>query len=515
MTSTISDTCPDSLAAIVDASADAIIGLTLDGVVTSWNAAAERLYGYTTEEMIGARASRVVPPELHAAEQRLIDKVAAGARIDGLDTSRLRRDGGRLIVSLSLFPLTDGGNAPVAIAAIERDVTRHRALEAQLLQAKRMEALGRLAGGVAQEFNNINTAILGLADFVAQRLPEHDESRADLDGIAQQAMRGSRLAQHLLVFGGRQVTARHAVSVDSLLRSMEPLLQRLVRERVWLTLELAEGTARVFADESQLELVIFELVMNASEALDDHGTLSISTEHLLIDDSDSESPRGVPLGRYVKLAVRDSGSGLPAAMRGREFDPLYTTNPDSGHLGFGLVMVYGVVQELGGYISITSMSPSGTEVCVFLPVTQTVDQPRSAPAGGRQSNHGTETILVVEDEAPVRHVIARGLRAHGYVVLEAQDGEDALVVAGDYNAPIHLVVSDVIMPHMNGRELFDRLRAWYPTIRFLFVSGYTRGAITGEELKGDATEFLAKPFTIEQLTASARELLDHGSRRPA
>ena len=497
-----------SLAAIVESSADAIIGLTLSGIVTSWNPSAERLYGYSAAEMLGERSLRIVPPELHNVEQRLIDKVAEGARIDSLDTSRLRRDGGRLIVSLSMFPITDGEQRPIAIAAIERDVTNHRALEAQLLQAKRMEAVGRLAGGVAQEFNNINTAILGFVDFVAQRLPQGDASRSDLDAIAEQAMRGSRLARHLLAFSARKAQGTHSVSVDELLRSMEPLLQRLVSERVWLTLDLADGGARVHADESQLELVIFELVINGSDAIGDRGTMTLSTQRRVVDDTDMSSPPGVPTGHYVEIVVRDSGAGMSAATRALAFHPFYTTKADGGHIGLGLAMVYGIVHQLGGYLSVSEASPSGTDVRVLLPAAPAGESERGAPATSAHDVRGNETVLVVEDEDAVRAVVTRALRANGYEVVEAKNGEDALVVAGDYAAPIHLVVSDVIMPHMDGRTLFEHLCGWYPGIRFLFISGYTRGMVTRDEFKGEATEFLAKPFTVEQLGTTVRQLLD-------
>lgn len=501
----------ESLAAIVESSDDAIIGLTLAGVVTSWNPAAERSYGYNAAEMIGQRLTRVVPSELHDAERRFVENVAAGGRMGNVDTSRLRRDGGRLVVSLSLFPITDAAGRTQAIAAIERDVTAQRALEAQLLQAKRTEAVGRLAGGVAQEFNNINTAILGLVEFVAQDLPPESTAQQDLNEIAKQALRGSGLARTLLAFSARQQKITRAVSVDESLTLLEPLLQRLVGERGRLTLELSLGTIRVHADQSELELVLFELVLNASDAIGERGTISIATRLKVAHDGAAGTLVGMPNGEYAEIVVRDSGSGDGKAGDTLGFDTASTTTGERGHVGLGLAMAYGLVQQLGGYVAVSSPEPAGTEVCIFLPAIQPAEA-IELPAVDARTLGGNETILVVEDEPPVRNVVTRGLRAHGYNVIEAQNGEDALAVADAYGAPIHLVISDVVMPQMDGRALFERLRNWYPRIRFLFVSGYTRGVIAGDELSESATGFLAKPFRIEELCVQVRRLLDHDGR---
>jgi two-component system cell cycle sensor histidine kinase/response regulator CckA len=496
-----------ALAAIVQSSQDAIIGHSLDGTITSWNPAAERMYRCSADDVMGHPASRLVPPELHDVERRLIERVARGAVVTTVDTTRVRVDGSRLLVSLSLFPILDEAGKALALVAIERDITHLRAVEAQLQQAKRIESVGRLAGGVAQEFNNINTAILGLVEFVGAVLPPGKTGREDLDEITNQAMRGARLARHLLSFSGRQVLSAHAVSVDDSLRSMQPLLERLVGERAWLTLDLTHEDAHIHADESQLELVIFELVINAAEAIGDRGSIAIATRKRLIDDAAIPAPTGVPSGVYVEISVRHSGTGMSDASRALAFDPLYTTKSQDGHLGFGVAMACGVVQQLGGFISTTSVDPAGTEICIFLPVVRTGSPATPVPSTSAAAG-GNETILVVEDEDAVRAVVTRGLRALGYRILEANHGEDALDIAAAYGAPIHMVVSDVVMPQMDGRELFDRLRTWYPNIRFLFISGYTRGAITGEELQGAATRFLAKPFSIDQLATEVRSLFD-------
>ncbi len=496
----------ESLAAMVEFSDDAMMGLTVDGIVTSWNDAAARMYGFAATDMIGRSVLDIVPAELHDLERRRLAAAAGGTRVGSVETSRARRDGTRLAVSLSLFPVPSMGRSVSGIVAIERDLTQQHALESQLLQAKRMEAVGRLVGGVAQEFNNINTAILGLVEFVGERLPDRSEARADLNEITKQAMRASRLARHLLAFGGRPALAAHPVSLDDLLHAMEPLLGRLASEGVWLSLDLAHDGAHVLADESQLEMIVFDLLVNASHTVGDRGTILLSTRTRVIGDTSLTSRAGVPNGEYVELTVRDSGPSFGS--RSGSGSGSGSGAGNAARIERDVSMVSGVIHQLGGYLLTSTTEPSDTEVSVFLPLAAASETERAPAEASVGDVRGNETILVVEDENAVRDVIVRGLRANGYNVIEARSGEDALAVAGDYAAPMHLVVSDVVMPQMDGRELFDHVRAWYPHIRFLFISGYTRGVITGQQLQGPFTGFLAKPFSVDDLCAKVRSLLD-------
>lgn len=393
----------DELAVIVEYPDDAFIGLTLGGVVTSWNAAAEHIYGYSAVEMIGQETTRIVPEELRAAERKLIGSVGGGMRIESVSTGRVRRDGGRLIVS-------------------------------------------RLADGVAQEFNNINTAILGLVECIVDH----------------------QLEQHELEL-------------------------RLVRDHPTSVVTEIETQASPLAGERSQQRF--------------HRTIADATY--------GATPAGAPHGAYVQIIVRGSGQGARGTDRVLSLEPVHANATSSGDAGSaGLAMANGVVRQLGGFVTITSVQPSGSDVSVFLPMVEANAPTVDARRDEKEALGGSETILVVDDEEPVRKVISRGLRSRGYHVIEAQNGEDALVVAGAYDAPIHLVVSDVVMPQMDGRALFERLRTWYPNIRFLFVSGYTRGVITGDELEGSMTAFLAKPFGLEQLCEQVRVLLDQ-PRQPA
>ncbi|HEX7020017.1 MAG TPA: response regulator [Gemmatimonadaceae bacterium] len=519
---------PVTAAAVVRAADDAIVTIAPDRTITSWNPGAERVYGYAAPEVVGKPLSTIVPADIRAAEEALVARALSGAHVPAFDTTRLHKQGNRLVVSVSFVPLQDDGGSIIGMASIARNVTAQRALEAQLLQVKRMETVGRLAGGIAQEFNNINTAILGLVEFVLKDLPPHSPVRDDLEEITQQAHRGSRLARHLLAFSGRQIITTDWVKAGEMLRTLEPLLQRLASERIWLTLDLSEADPPVRADPSQLEVVIFELVQNACDAIGERGSIVISTR--VAKASETPIATAEPNADVVVIEVRDSGPGVSARAAASAIEPFYSTKPSHGHLGLGLAMVYGVMRQLGGSVSIHAAAgdESGTVATLFLPtadVSAEVESaatsataprerepeaaaPHAVPAASRHELTGSETVLVVEDEEPVRDVICRALRGYGYNVLEAKNGEDAITVAGRYGAPVHIVVSDVVMPEMDGRVLFEHLRGWYPHIRFLFISGYARGNIGAEQLASPATQFLAKPFSMNTLVSEVRRLLD-------
>lgn len=488
--------------ALVRSSDDAIIALTLDGVVTSCNPAAERLYGVRAEEMVGRRLCEMVPDDLQDAETRRIARVVAGETQRAPNTVRMRRDGVRVVVSSSMFPVRDERQRVVSLGLMEQDVTEQLARQAGVLQAKRMDVVSRLAGGVAQEFNNINTAILGLADFIAPHVGAA-EARADLDDIAAQAMRGARLAAHLLALSGERDGVGGPVSVNDSLRAMEPLLQRLVSERVWLTLDLGETDPVTLADQGQLELVMFELLMKASDTIGGLGTITVRTREVALDAGASAAGNGIPAGSYAEISVQSVRSVESAANAGARFDRL----DDADFADLGTTMIASSLQRVGGYVA--TKDAGSFEATIYLPLA--AERPVPAPAASIESV-GDEVVLLVEDEAGVRNVIARALRDRGYQVLEAQNGEDALNVAAAHAAPLDLVISDVVMPQMDGRALHDQLRSWYPGIRFLFVSGYTRGALATAQLTGPVTEFLAKPFRMDALADATRRLLDRRAR---
>jgi len=380
----------------------------------------------------------------------------------------------------------------------------------QLLQARRLEGTGQLAGGIAHEFNNILTAIIALAEFAARDVAPGSAAREDIDEIRKEATKGARLVRHLLAFGRRQMARPELLHIGTIFQEVEPLLQRLVGERVLLSTDVAENLPLVEVDRAQLELVLLELVSNGADAMEAGGTLGVAVRPVVGSGDSAYQGRS---GSFVEITVRDTGRGIDPAVRGKMLEPFFTTKGET-HSGLGLSMVTSVAREYGGSFTIDS-GELGTIARLLLPVSAkspvTADYTLAARA-----EPGNETILVVEDEVSVRTVICRSLRGRGYNVLEAKNGEDALLVAERHSAPIHLVVTDVVMPEMGGTELFHHLRRWYPTMRILFISGYARGSIPPEAFEGgEGAGFLAKPFTLEQLSAEVHRIISRPRSQPS
>lgn len=488
---------PQDRLTALEALDDLIVWLDPELRVTSWNAAAARLLQRDPAGVAGAAFMTMVAPRVRPDVAPLLQRALAGESIERQDVAMVRPDGGEVSVSFAIAPVGAGAG----LVLLGHDTGGRQRLQVQLLQSKRMESTGALAGGIAQEFNNILTAILGLADFTARALPPDAAARADVDRIREQALKGSQLVRHLLAFSRRQLLRTEVVQLGSIFHELGPLLQRLVGEKILLATDTARDTRPVEIDRAQMELALLELVSNASDAMRQGGTLAIDIRPVTVAHHASLKP-----GEYVQVAIQDEGVGLRTSQETKIFEPFYTTKGDE-HAGLGLAMVEGVVRQHGGSVSVESSQGRGTKVTVLLPVSASAPDALRTPVPVPGSD-ATETILVVEDETAVRSVICRTLRDRGYEVLEAKNGEDALLVAEKHNAPIHLVVTDVVMPEMDGAELFHNLRRWYPTMRTLFISGYARGAIPPEALEeGPGAGFLAKPFTLEQLVGEVRRML--------
>jgi two-component system, cell cycle sensor histidine kinase and response regulator CckA len=493
--------------AAIESLDDIVIGVDAELRVTTWNAAAARVHDRTAADVIGTPLLLIVAAEFRLDEGRFLARALAGDPIPRHDTLFVRRDGTNIPVSVAIAPVGDGSGKVSELILLGRDVTAQQRLQTQLLQAKRMESTGHLAGGIAYEFNNILTAILALAEFTAKELPAGGAPQSDLEEIRQQATKGVRLVKHLLAFSRRQVLRTEVVHLGAIFQELEPLLQRLVSERVLLAIDAAHDARAVEIDRAQLELVLIELVSNASDAMETGGggTLTVGSRPMTVAHGDVGA--GAKPGDYVQFTVQDTGIGFDPSLHARLIEPFYTTKGE-GHTGLGLSMVDGVISQHGGSLSFTSSPGQGTTVKILLPASAllvTGRDPAPMPAG---EDRGNETILVVEDEAAVRNIICRSLRGRGYHVLEAKNGEDALLVAEKHNAPIHLVITDVVMPEMGGTELFHHLRRWYPTMRILFISGYAKGSIPEEALEpGAASGFLPKPFTLAQLAAEVHRII--------
>jgi two-component system, cell cycle sensor histidine kinase and response regulator CckA len=383
-----------------------------------------------------------------------------------------------------------------------------RKSEEQLLHAQKMEAVGRLAGGVAHDFNNMLSVILSYASLILDDLPEKDPMREDVGEIAQAASRATSLTQQLLAFSRRQVMNLGPVDLNAIVGGMEKMLQRLIGEDIELKTILCATLGRARADAGQIEQVLLNLAVNARDAMPAGGKLTLETANVVLDEAYASEHLGARAGRHVMLAVSDSGVGMSAEVRQRIFEPFYTTKELGKGTGLGLSTVFGIVKQSGGNIWVYSEPGRGTTFKVYLPEVEGDAAAEPSRSIAPRAAEGKETILLVEDEELVRRAARASLRRMGYTILEASSASEALMLCERYSGPIHLMVTDVVMPAMSGRELAERLARIRPEIKVLYMSGYTDNTIVHHGVLDPGVEFLQKPFTPEVLGRRIREVLD-------
>jgi signal transduction histidine kinase len=405
------------------------------------------------------------------------------------------------------FHVYDDAGDVYRLVGTAADVTDQRQLEEQLQQAQKMEIVGRLAGGVAHDFNNLLTVINGMADLILGELAEDDPTRPDLMQIRQAGERAAALTGRLLAVSRRQILKPEVLDLSAVVAGLRDMLQRVLGEEVALTLELAPDIASIRADPGQIEQVILNLVVNARDAMPDGGTLTIETRTVHLDAAYAAEHPGTRPGPHAMLAVRDTGIGMDESIRRRIFEPFFTTKAQGKGTGLGLSMVYGIVKQSGGSIWFHSEPGHGSRFTIYLPQVEGAPAPRPVPPLAAAAP-GHETVLVVEDEPPLRELAARILSAAGYTVLQAANGPDALALVARHADPVHLVFTDVVMPGMNGRELVARLSVLRPAMRVLYTSGYTEDAILRHGVLDDPRRFLSKPYTPSVLRRRIREALD-------
>jgi PAS domain S-box-containing protein len=470
------------------------------------NDAAIRHYGYNREEFLSMTIMDILPPEdapgLHHGLER------TGQRVDVALAQHQRKDG--TIVDMELISQEmelDGRRARLVLATDISERTRTRAAlhqsEEQLRQAQRMDAAGRLAGGVAHDFNNLLTTIRGFSDLLLRDMPAGEARRKDVEQIRKAADRGAILTRQLLSFGRQQTLEPRSIELNSVVNNMEGLVQRLIGADIRLLTQLRPGLGEVKVDPGQLEQVLVNLILNARDAMPAGGTLTIETGERVI--SGSSRGRSVKPGRYIVLAVSDTGGGMDGDTLSHVFEPFYTSQAPGSRTGLGLSIVYGIVKQNGGVVRISSEPGQGTTVKVFLPRLE--GDETNAPESS-VSVRGDETVLVVEDEDGVRELLWKILTEHGHTVLEARHGRDALTVAGGYSHPIQLLVTDVVMPEMGAGELVDRLLTQRPDLKVLFISGYTNDEVLRRGVTQTDAAFIQKPFEAQNLMRKVRQLLD-------
>jgi len=472
--------------------------------VLAVNGAAITHYGYSREEFLALRIEDLRLPEDVPALHRHLATMPSDYHAAG--TWRHRKKDGTLIeVETGGQGITFAGRQ--AEQVVINDVTERKRLEEQFRQAQKMEAVGRLAAGVAHDFNNLLTAILGTTDLMLEDLAPDDPDREGLLDIRSASERATVLTRQLLTFSRQQVVSPRVLRLSDLVLELEKLLRRLLGEDVAIRVAVAADCGSVKADPGQLEQVIVNLAVNARDAMPDGGRLTLETKNVDLDADYPSDRVTIPAGRYVMLAVTDTGTGMDAPTKARIFEPFFTTKPVGKGTGLGLATVYGAVQQSGGHIWLYSEVGQGTSFKIYLPRVDAVHAPAPV-AEAAVVLDGSETVLVAEDEDAVRQIIERALQARGYRVMVARNGSEALALAGRHAGQIDLLVTDVVMPDMNGRVLSQRLMEVRPAIKTLYLSGYTDDAILHHGVLQEGVAFLQKPFSLGALARKVRDVIE-------
>ena len=484
------------LASIIDSSEDAIISKNLDGIIASWNKGAERIYGYTPEEAVGKHISLLAPRDRQHEIPEILQRIAGGESVEHHESVRVTKDGRHLNVSISVSPLRDAKGDVIGASAIARDVTAQKRAEGQLHQSQKMEAIGRLAGGVAHDFNNILGIISACTEFLRDRIDHAAEPLHYVDNIKKATERGSALTRQLLAFSRTSAIQPCILDLNERLRDIGKLLRPLMGDDVEILIVSKSPSAVVEADPGQLDQIVVNLAVNARDAMPRGGKFILETRATKFDEAFAEQHQAMPAGEYVVLAVSDTGAGMDEATVSRIFEPFFTTKEVGKGTGLGLATVYGIVKQSAGHILVYSEPGHGTTFKIYLPSADhkigLVSKPEAETVAPKRQ--GT-TILLVEDDEIMRGLTRQMLQEHGYTVVEADDGKSALEWVESQNGPIDLLLTDVVMRRMSGPELVDRLNATHPNLKVVYMSGYTGELIAEREVLKRGITLLEKPFS--------------------
>jgi two-component system, cell cycle sensor histidine kinase and response regulator CckA len=495
---------------IFDGSPVAMAVLGKDGSVVASNSACRQMLGLPEDGLHNiAVFDQLTDPEDRAADAAKFQEMLSGQlEYDRREKRYILGDGRRVFADLHLYLIRDKKGAPRYIIGIAVDVTERKSLENQLRQAQRMETIGRLAGGVAHDFNNLLTVIKGYCDLLLERKSAAAASLPQLEHIAKAAEQAASLTRQLLAFSRQQVLQPKVFSLNTLVSNTDSMLRRLISEDVEMVTITSKNIGAIKADPGQMEQVILNLVINARDAMPNGGTLTLETANVELDESYAQSHLATLPGSYVMLAVSDTGMGMDEETQAHIFEPFFTTKELGKGTGLGLSMVYGIVKQSGGYIWVHSEIGKGSAFKVYLPRVFEHEQEISSPFPASSLLQGKETILLVEDDPLVRELAYEILQSRGYNVLVAEHPETAIQLCRQHAGKIHLVLTDVVMPGMNGSQMVDEIAAMRPGICVLFMSGYTDTAIIRDGNFDEATAFLQKPFSPTVLGRKVREMLD-------
>jgi len=476
---------------------------------TRINPALAAMAGRSAAEHLGRTPSEVHPDVAALVEPSLKQVLRTGEAVINIPIDRPSSNGSGAEQNflVSFFPVKASTGETDGVGTVVLETTECRQLEEQLLQARKMEAVGRLAGGIAHDFNNILTAIKSYSELLIEDMAADKGRVEDVQEIREAADRAANLTRQLLAFSRQQILRPRVLDLNSTVRDLKSMLDRLIGADIELKTRLAADIGMITADPGQIEQVLVNLVVNASDAMPDGGRIDMETANVELDEEYARTHVATPSGPYVMLCVTDTGHGMTRETQSRVFEPFFTTKEKGKGTGLGLSTVYGIVKQSGGSILVYSEPGRGTTFKIYLPrVNQVADAPVAAPVTNGKG--GDETILLVEDEDSVREVASRILRRQGYTVVEARNGVDAMRQLTEGGSEFDLIVTDIVMPEMGGLELAQRVREWTPNARILFTSGYTEDAVLRRNFLDPGAEFVEKPFTPARLAQRAREVLD-------
>jgi PAS domain S-box-containing protein len=486
---------------------DIFLVFDLEGRFLRWNKATREVTGYLDSEIALMQPSDFFRDD----DKRKITEAIQTTIREGsvrVYAQLVSKDGRQIPYSFNASLLSDAQGKPIGISSVGRDIADRKKLEAQLRQAQKMEAVGTLAGGIAHDFNNMLNVIMGYGGMVLDKLESGSPSKDDMNTLLVAAERAANLTKRLLVFSRNQVVDMKPVNINELILDLRKMLDRLIRESIELHVDLAASPLTVPADTGMLEQVLMNLVVNARDAMLEGGHLSICTGLMEMDDEYVRMNGYGKPGRYALISVTDTGQGIDAETQKRIFEPFFTTKGASEGTGLGLAISYGIIKQHNGYINVYSEPRHGTVFNIYLPLCEAVPTRERKTAAAVPVKCGNETVLLAEDDPPLRELARRMLEAYGYNVISAKDGEDAITKFLENREGISLLLLDMIMPKKNGREVAEAIRKVSPGIKILFVSGYIMDSTKTSELIESGFDFIHKPFQLKELAVKVREILD-------
>jgi two-component system, cell cycle sensor histidine kinase and response regulator CckA len=485
---------------------DGFFHVDMQGRFVHWNSAFESMLGYSKGELSKLTDRELTPEKWQTLDAKIVnEQILPRGYSDVYEKEFYSKDGIALSVELRTSLLRDSPGMPSGMWSIVRNLTNRKLLQKQFLQAQKMEGIGRLAGGIAHDFNNLLTVILGNCQLLLEGSPPDDPRRFEIEQIRDAGERAASLTSKLLAFSRKQMLQPKIFNINDLINDSSKLLRRLIGEDIELVTILAPDLACTKADVTQVEQIVFNLAINSKDAMPHGGKLEFETANVEMDELFIKEHPGSRLGKYVMLAMRDTGTGMDSETKTHVFEPFFTTKEMGKGTGLGLATVYGIVKQSNGYVTIESEFGQGTSACIYLPATEALPDRKQKIAPSEMDGSGV--ILLVEDSDDVRRLAARCLEIRGYTVFEAKDGISALAIAEKLGGQIDLLITDMILTKgLNGIETANHLRSKYPKIKMLLISGYSE-QLASNELSGPDLKILPKPFSAQQLALAAKEVL--------